>query len=127
MVIGQTLAGVGRAILGTLGTGLSWTAFFVVVAGGVLIWLGANENRFATLRPAVALPLLLLVGVGSLLLLITVMVTVLDGLGLTDKRHAFGLPDGSMQAIIALSLILDLHHLFPLSLQLASDQCRNGG
>jgi hypothetical protein len=80
--------------------------FIVLATGASLIWLGARTNRFEDLRPAVALPLLLLVGLGSLLLLITVIVAVLDGFGLTDKRHAFGLPDGSMQAIIALSLIL---------------------
>lgn len=40
------------------------------------------------------------------MLLITAMVSVLSALELTDRRRAFGLPDGSVQAIIALSLVL---------------------
>jgi type IV secretory pathway VirB3-like protein len=73
---------------------------------GVLVWLGSDQTRYPDLRASVALPLLLLLGLGSLLLLLALLVAVLNGFGLTDKRHAFGLPDGSMQAIIALALIL---------------------
>ena len=78
----------------------------VLATLAVLVWLGRDARNFPDLRASVALPLLLLVGLGSLLLLIALLVTVLDSFDLTDKRHAFGLPDGSMQAIIALSLIL---------------------
>ncbi len=78
----------------------------VLATLGVLVWLGNDKSRFPDLRASIALPLLLLVGLGSLLLLIALLVAVLDGFDLTDKRHAFGLPDGSMQAVIALSLIL---------------------
>jgi hypothetical protein len=87
--------------------GILVTMLVLVLATlAALVWLGDKPERFPDLRASVALPLLLLVGLGSLLLLITLLVAVLDGFGLTDKRHAFGLPDGSMQAIIALSLIL---------------------
>lgn len=78
----------------------------VVVLAGALIALGLSEGSFKTLRAAVALPLLLVLGLGSLLLILTMMVAVLDRFGLTDRRRAFGLPDGSMQAIIALALVL---------------------
>jgi hypothetical protein len=71
-----------------------------------LVWLGEDQKRFPDLRASVALPLLLLVGLGSLLLLLALLVAVLNSFGLTDKRHAFGLPDGSVQAVIALALIL---------------------
>src|SRR3954471_517886 len=78
----------------------------VIATGAALVWLGSDKDRFPDLRASVALPMLLLVGLGSLLLLITLLVAVLNSFGLTDKRYPFGLPDGSMQAIIALALIL---------------------
>jgi hypothetical protein len=81
--------------------------FFIVVAIAVtLVFIGWNEERFGALRAAVALPLLLMVGLGSLILLLTTMVAVLHAFGLTDPKKAFGLPDGSIQAVIALSLVL---------------------
>ena len=101
-----------QGVLETFGgrRGLFWAlAGMLALVGltvGVLFWLGEDKNRFPDLRASVALPMLLLVGLGSLLLLITLVVAVLNSFGLTDKRHAFGLPDGSMQAIVALALIL---------------------
>jgi hypothetical protein len=80
--------------------------FIVFLIAAALVFIGLDEGRFGTLRAAVALPLLLMVGLGSLLLLITTMVVVLHAFGLTDEKRAFGLPDGSMQAVIALSLVL---------------------
>jgi type IV secretory pathway VirB3-like protein len=83
-------------------------AMLLLVAGSYafLVWMGSAKDAFPDLRASVALPLLLLLGLGSLLLLLALLVAVLSAYGLTDKRHAFGLPDGSMQAVIALALIL---------------------
>ena len=96
------------ALGGPLGFALAIFFMLVLVFGtlGTLVWLGTDQTRFPDLRASVALPLLLLIGLGTLLLLIALLVAVLNNFGLTDRRYAFGLPDGSMQAIIALALIL---------------------
>jgi hypothetical protein len=95
-----------RELVGGPGTFLTLSVVLVISTGLALAYIGWDEERFGTIRPAVALPLLLLVGVGSLLILITGITAVLDRYGLTDREHAFGLPDGTMQAIIAISLVL---------------------
>lgn len=88
------------------GAALLLMLFIVLAITAALVFIGWNEERFGALRAAVALPLLLMVGLGSLILLLTTMVAVLQAFGLTDAKKAFGLPDGSIQAVIALSLVL---------------------
>jgi hypothetical protein len=109
----QTTARPVRAATGTASKGFHlgpWAALGMMLATvtglAVALWVIGRSSRFDKLQAAVALPLLLMVGLGSLLMLLTVMVAVLDRFGLTDPRRAFGLPDGSMQAVIALSLVL---------------------
>lgn len=91
------------------GAGPTLLIMAVVVGAlvAILFLIGESKSEgFSGLRAAIALPLLLMLGLGTLLLLLTSMVAVLNKFGLTDPRRAFGLPDGSMQAVIALSLVL---------------------
>jgi len=59
-----------------------------------------------TKRPEIVLTMVILLGIVLLLVAIGAFVILLRGFGLTDKRFALGLPDGSVRAILALSLIL---------------------
>ena len=53
-----------------------------------------------------SLSLLVIGGVIVLILLLTVVAMIFSGLGLTNKDQAMGLPEGSIRAVIALSLIV---------------------
>jgi len=53
-----------------------------------------------------ALPLVAIGGVVVLILLLTAVATMFSILGLTNKTQAMGLPEGSIRAVIALSLIV---------------------
>jgi nitrogen fixation/metabolism regulation signal transduction histidine kinase len=53
-----------------------------------------------------ALPLIAIGGVVVLILLLTAVATMFSILGLTNKDQAMGLPEGSIRAVIALSLIV---------------------
>ena len=56
--------------------------------------------------PEIALTILLSSGLISLIAILTITVSVLTALGLSDPERAFGMPDGTIRAVIALSLIL---------------------
>ncbi|MBZ0292519.1 MAG: hypothetical protein K8L99_08110 [Anaerolineae bacterium] len=56
--------------------------------------------------PEIVLPVLLVGGIALLLVTLMIVVMVLAQLNLTDSAHAFGMPEGTIRAIIALSLIL---------------------
>ena len=53
-----------------------------------------------------SLPLLAIGGVIALILLLTVVAMIFSVLGITNKDQAMGLPEGSIRAVIALSLIV---------------------
>lgn len=53
-----------------------------------------------------ALPLVAIGGVVVLILMLTAVATMFSILGLTNKDQAMGLPEGSIRAVIALSLIV---------------------
>jgi hypothetical protein len=73
-------------------------AIAVVVSAEIL-----SEEDF---RPEVMLPATLLIGLISLIGVLTLLVAVFSRLELTSREGALGLPDGTIQAIIALALIL---------------------
>jgi len=56
--------------------------------------------------PEVILAALMVLGVVALLLALSSTAIVFDSVGLSDSKQALGLPEGSMQAVIAFSLIL---------------------
>lgn len=78
--------------------------FVLLVAAltGALIWLTASGLQFAE----VSLTLVVIACVLILLLALTTAAIIFKRLGLADRRHAMGLPEGSIRALIALLLIL---------------------
>jgi hypothetical protein len=56
--------------------------------------------------PEIALTILLISGVSALILVLSLVVAIFAGLNLSDRSQALGLPEGSIRAVIALSLIL---------------------
>ena len=72
-----------------------------VIVAAVLI---LNEKGSAT--PPFTLPVILLVGMVGLLGVLAMTVAVLARFRLVNRDHPLGLPQGSIQAVIALSLIL---------------------
>ncbi len=73
----------------------------LAVLAGLYRWL-AQRGIF---YPDFALPMLLLAAIVVFIGAIAVLVNVYRSVGLNDKRHALGLPEGSVRAIIALILI----------------------
>lgn len=83
-------------------------ATVVLVAICIIIYLIASTTTPSEARsiPEFFLPALLVASVAGLIIALTVVAVVLSALGLGDRRQALGLPEGSVRALIALSLIL---------------------
>ena len=74
---------------------------------GALLFAFIKLMEFSTTSSTGAsLSLLAIGGVIVLILLLTVVATIFSVLGLTNKNQAMGLPEGSIRAVIALSLIV---------------------
>jgi len=96
------------------GSSIKWRAVFwllvlatvevLFVAGIGLIFSAIAESR--DLGPEAFLTLLLLAGIVAFVAMLTTAVAVLAALNLTDRTQSFGLPEGTIRAIIALSLII---------------------
>jgi hypothetical protein len=82
---------------------LGFAALVLLVGGGYAFWL---LGRMVPATEAGSLPLLAIGGVIVLLLMLTVVAIIFNFLGLTNKDQAMGLPEGSIRAVIALSLIV---------------------
>lgn len=61
------------------------------------------EERFT---PEIVLPMMLLAGIVTLIAILGIAVSLFAALGLATPTEAFGLPEGSVRAVIALGLIL---------------------
>ena len=75
----------------------------------VFVLLGLGAWFFKDGKPledAVKLPLLVIAGLVSLIALLAVMAIAFKTVRLADQSQALGLPDGTVRAVIALSLIL---------------------
>jgi hypothetical protein len=77
----------------------------ITILLATVLWVGAATFSNAN-RPETVLTLLLIFGVVALLVTLAVMVTLLRVFGLTDPSQPLGLPEGSIRAVIALTLIL---------------------
>jgi hypothetical protein len=97
-MIWQTFKNYGGSIL--LGIGAVGLVGALLFAFLKLIELSTSSFTGASLS------LLAIGGVIVLILLLTVVATIFSVLGLTDKTQAMGLPEGSIRAVIALSLIV---------------------
>ena len=86
-----------------------WLKPAVMVALSVsflLAFLLLSAYYMRDIEPLVRLPLLTLIGVIALLASITFVAVAFSALGLSDKSQALSLPEGSVRAVIALSLIV---------------------
>lgn len=73
----------------------------------VAVVVAANELKSEeTLRPEIVLPLIVIVGVVALLVTLSVSAAMFRIFTISDREQALGLPAGSVQAVIALGLIL---------------------
>jgi hypothetical protein len=94
-LIKQYLANILRGI------GAAALAILIVVAFAVLAhYIGTNPI------PVTSLPILAIGGVAFLIIMLTFVAMVFSLLGITDRSQALGLPEGSIRAVIALSLIV---------------------
>jgi hypothetical protein len=85
----------------------------VVVVGAIMIVFGlllagawAMKDKSNQLDDAVRLPLLVIAGLVTLIALLAVMAIAFKTVGLANQTQALGLPEGTVRAVIALSLIL---------------------
>jgi hypothetical protein len=69
----------------------------------MLILLGVNMKN---VESHAQLPLLAIIGVMSLIIVLSCVAISFSSVDLADKTQALGLPNGSMRAVIAMSLIL---------------------
>jgi len=80
-----------------------------LIAGGsiVLVVVAANGlDDSGTFPPEIVLPLIVILGVVALLATLAITAATFGLFEIADKGQALGLPAGSVQAVIALSLIL---------------------
>jgi hypothetical protein len=80
-----------------------------LIAGGsvMLVVLAANRlDESGTFPPEIVLPLIVIVGVVALLATLAIAAATFGLFEIADKGQALGLPAGSVQAVIALSLIM---------------------
>jgi hypothetical protein len=80
----------------------------LITCGSVmLVVLAANRlDESGTFPPEIVLPLIVIVGVVALLATLAIAAATFGLFEIADKSQALGLPAGSVQAVIALSLIL---------------------
>lgn len=78
----------------------------IVVIFGLLGYGVWKIKDLKQLDDAVKLPLLVIAGLVSLIALLAVMAIAFKTVHLADQTQALGLPDGTVRAVIALSLIL---------------------
>ena len=88
-----------------------WTvgilAGFVAVTSMLIpILMGYGLQSVGLGVPEILLPILVISGVISLLAVLSIVVAIFAALNLTDRAHSLALPEGSVRAVIALSLIL---------------------
>jgi hypothetical protein len=93
------------------GNGNSCVAWLLALGGGalvvfILVWVMLKFTDSNASNATVGLPLIVIVGVIVLLIVIALVTFTFSVLGLTSKKEALGLPDGSVRSIIALMLLV---------------------
>jgi hypothetical protein len=78
----------------------------VMIALAILVGLALALKFDFFPRSEIYIGMLTVLGVGILMLLLTIMTMVFASLDLADPNHALGLPEGSIRALIALILLL---------------------
>ncbi len=72
----------------------------------MVVWAAKRLRLTDTGRPEILLPLILVAGLIALVISLTIMVAAFYLFKLTNTTKPFGVPEGTLQAVIALSLIL---------------------
>jgi hypothetical protein len=72
----------------------------------MVVWAAGRLGLTKTGRPEILLPLILVGGLIALIISLTILVAAFYLFGLTNTTKPFGVPEGTLQAVIALSLIL---------------------
>ena len=78
----------------------------ISVATVVSVVVAANRLDVHLAQPAIALPIVLVAGLIALVVALGVLVGTFAIFGLSNPKASFGLPEGTMQAVIAMMIIL---------------------
>jgi hypothetical protein len=92
---------VGRALVL-----LAWIGVFLVAAVLLIVFAAEELNNDGASRPEVLLPIIVITGVVALMATLAVAAALYGLFSIADKSQPLGLPPGSVQAVIALTLIL---------------------
>lgn len=96
-----------RSQRGLVVTIVSVGVIFLVAMG---IYLAGNAKSLFDRGPELVLPILIISGVLVLLVTLALTAFVFATMDISDKTQALGLPEGSVRAVVALSLVI----LFPI-------------
>jgi len=78
----------------------------ISVATVITVVKAANGLQLGSAQPEIALPIVLIAGLIALVVALGVLVGTFAIFGLSNPRASFGLPEGTMQAVIAMMIIL---------------------
>jgi hypothetical protein len=81
-------------------------AGFTVTIVYVVVWATRRLNFQGRGRPEIILPLLLVCALIALVIALAILVGAFYLFGLTARQKPFGVPEGTLQAVIALALIM---------------------
>jgi hypothetical protein len=89
-----------------LGAGILATISLLLILSVIYVIVSQTPAYQVQSLPEFFLPALLIASVAGLIIALTIVTVVLSALDLGDRNQALGLPEGSVRALIALSLIL---------------------
>ena len=106
----------------------SWGLIFLllIIIIGALLWYAYDlmvkgDLPHSWTRPEIILSVILILGVIALVITLAFTSAIFNSLGLSDPTQSLGLPEGSVRAVIALSLIL----IFMISAVFLYEEVRN--
>jgi len=107
-IINLILATVGKKMEAEKQVRNLWSNLWpiTVVLAGILIALIVFFLLVDRKTPEIILAILLIIGLMSLIITLSYTTAIFKSLELSDPKSSLGLPEGSMQAVIALSLLL---------------------
>lgn len=82
-----------------------WTVALIAILAGIGIAILLLQSK-STIAEELQLPLLAVIAIVIVLAALAFISTIFQHANLTDTKHALGLPEGSIRALIALSLIV---------------------
>ena len=90
---------------------VNWVVVFALVAMSLFAilatgWIGQILGQYYELSHEIRLTIVLTAGTVAFIAVLNITVAIFGALGLSSQGHSFGLPAGTIRAIIAVSLIL---------------------